>query len=766
MIDQSKQFILRSNNKIVEKVGSGYETVGLISEFSDSIEFNDGHLSIYYDSDRDLSVDRHAPILSLALSDDSGNPINWSYDIVNDATRNTNIRIITGAGNLPPYTVSPFLFDSNLYGASTIINVKGTVSGNNPTILDDSGYPINLPLELSYLYCNDYFITTNYTSKECLKFADMGTPAIRYVSSMNPIINLNTDPSGLHFSDSGQYLYVMGDQGDTIKQYEMNPPFSLLSSIDSGNNSFQIYSTYQTGSKRDLFLNPSGDRMFILSKDPDMVYQYDLDSPDMVSSSQFKVSYYESVHLDRDISLSKDGSKLYSLSDDRNLYQYSLYEPYRISSSDRTPPKKYLFGEYTEVQTVLRYRRVYYSGYSGWQAYYTYYYHQGYPQAFCFSDNGEYLYEVTGIAYDKGRIRRFTLSTPWDITTIGAVQTRYHQIGQGATAPDNVNNGKETGIWGIRVSKDGSKLLLMSREYSTDRPARVLQYNMSVNFSLNSLPNILTYINANSTLYLNEVPYMRYVPVYNSLGTIIYYTYENPNFNRYINGFEFDSAGNKMFISNHQNIYEYQTSSFNIAGSSFVNSYAITELDTTTKSIKLMSDQDFYIQNSHKIYQYDYVNDSIGDIELSYTSKEFSFSEETSPEGMIFTRDGTKMYIVGLSNRNIHEYLLSVPFEIHSAVYNDTLITSNLLAAPRGLTLNPDEDTLYVVSNNTVYSFDIKSPFNTSTPTGDLFNVTYNVNTLNGIRWNGDGTRFSVIGTNTVGIDEYETKNVFSVKPL
>lgn len=765
MIEPETSYVLKNTGKIVEKVGNSYQTVGLVNEFYDSIEFNDGHLLIYYDSSYNEITDRPAPILNLRLTDDSGNSITWSYDVIRDAQQNTNVRIISGAGNQPPYTFSPYLFDSDLVTSSTEVQVTGTTVNGNPTILDDSGNRLDFPLQLSYSYSNDLFLTSSYSIKDALKFADMGTPAIRYIKSLASSIDLNSNPTGIDYNDSGNFLYVMGDNGDEIKQYGLNSEFDISTAYDTGENSFGIHS-YQTGSKKDIDITKDGDRMFILSSGPDGVYQYDLDSPGNVSSAQFKSHFYQHPLLTRDSFLSTDGKYYFVLHNDYKLYRYELYEPYRISSAEREPSQNYTLGNYIDRERVLKFFR---TGRNSYIGRYVIFDHLAYPQAFCFSKDGTYLYEITGLGYDEGRLRRFTLTEPWNLESISTSNFILHKIGIGDPSKEAINNSKQNGVWGLRISDDGTKMFLMTREDgNVYRSAKVLQYNFGTPYDLSSLSEPLTYFNTNGTKNLSEIPYEQRVPFYNSSGTIIFYYTINNEWNDYINGFEFDSNGSRFYVSNHQKIFEYTANNFNVGSSSFVKEHEFNDLNTSTKSLNISpNDTYLYIQNSGIVNQYSLNGSMDSNLDYSHTSKFFTIGgEESNPEGVIFTRDGTKMYVTGTGSRNIHEYVLSVPFEVHSAVLNTTLDVSALLSSPRGLTFNPDETIMYVVSANTVYSFNVNDPFDTSTFTGDAFNVTSFVNTLNGIRWNDTGTQFSVVGTSSVGIDTYETKNSFAVKPL
>ena len=53
----------------------------------------------------------------------------------------------------------------------------------------------------------------------------------------------------------------------------------------------------------------------------------------------------------------------------------------------------------------------------------------------------------------------------------------------------------------------------------------------------------------------------------------------------------------------------------------------------------------------------------------AYTGKSFSVSEDTNPEGIEFSSDGTQMFVVGFSNRTIYQYPLTTAWDITTASY-------------------------------------------------------------------------------------------------
>ncbi len=65
--------------------------------------------------------------------------------------------------------------------------------------------------------------------------------------------------------------------------------------------------------------------------------------------------------------------------------------------------------------------------------------------------------------------------------------------------------------------------------------------------------------------------------------------------------------------------------------------------------------------------------------------------EDTSPYGVTFSPDGTKMYIVGDINDTVFQYSLSTPWDVSIAVYADkSKYVGDEDTTPEGVTFSPD----------------------------------------------------------------------------
>lgn len=88
-----------------------------------------------------------------------------------------------------------------------------------------------------------------------------------------------------------------------------------------------------------------------------------------------------------------------------------------------------------------------------------------------------------------------------------------------------------------------------------------------------------------------------------------------------------------------------------------------------------------------KLYVVSPVTDSVYQYSLStawdlstatYDSVSFSVAgQQTTPEGVTFKPDGTKMFICGSANTDIHQYGLSTPWDLSTAAYDSVFFTAS-----------------------------------------------------------------------------------------
>jgi sugar lactone lactonase YvrE len=151
--------------------------------------------------------------------------------------------------------------------------------------------------------------------------------------------------------------------------------------------------------------------------------------------------------------------------------------------------------------------------------------------------------------------------------------------------------------------------------------------------------------------------------------------------------------------------------------------------------------------------------DTVDDINgWIYTNKSFSVgAQETAPNGIYFSTDGTNMYIIGSSGDDINQYSLSTAWDISSASYVRLFSVASQDTAPTSLFFSPDGLILYILgdTNNRVFRYSLSTAWDisTTTYTGNSFVVTES--TPNGLWFKSDGSIMYVVGTTSDTIVRY-----------
>lgn len=189
-------------------------------------------------------------------------------------------------------------------------------------------------------------------------------------------------PSGLFFKPDGTKLYICGQSGDEVNEYDLATAWDIQTASYVQN--FSV-STEET-TPADLFFKPDGTKMYIVGSSGDEVNEYDLSVAWDISSASyvqnFSVASQDSVPTG--LFFKPDGTKMYvtgNTGDDVN--EYSLSSAWDISSASYVQNFS-VAGQDTSPQSVF------------------------------FRSDGTKMY-VDGVEYD--------LSSAWDISTASHVHT-------------------------------------------------------------------------------------------------------------------------------------------------------------------------------------------------------------------------------------------------------------------------------------------------------------------------------------------------------
>lgn len=170
--------------------------------------------------------------------------------------------------------------------------------------------------------------------------------------------------------------------------------------------------------------------------------------------------------------------------------------------------------------------------------------------------------------------------------------------------------------------------------------------------------------------------------------------------------------------------------------------------------------QGFHIlDGGTKVYVLDTANDSVDywtlttpwDITtLSYVSTFSVATEETSPVALRMAPDGTKMFVLGSAGNDVNEYTLSTPYDITTASFVDSFSVATQASTPRGLEFGDNGTKMYVgdITTDTIYQYTLSTGYDVSTASYDSisFSLSGQEDQIRGLRLNPDGTKMFVIG--------------------
>jgi sugar lactone lactonase YvrE len=155
------------------------------------------------------------------------------------------------------------------------------------------------------------------------------------------------------------------------------------------------------------------------------------------------------------------------------------------------------------------------------------------------------------------------------------------------------------------------------------------------------------------------------------------------------------------------------------------------------------------------------------DITTSSFVQVFSVSaQESTPNGVFFKPDGTKMYIVGTGADSVHEYSLSSPWDISTALYVQSFSVLAQDSAPRDLFFKPDGTKMYIVgsSGEDVNEYDLSTPWDISTASYlQNFSVSAQETDPTGIFFKPDGTKMYVCGNSGDDVNEYSLSSAWNI---
>ena len=257
------------------------------------------------------------------------------------------------------------------------------------------------------------FQTEFLTAWDVTSLQVQARPTTEFVSTTS---SGNDDPLGIEFKPDGTKMYTIDTVNDTVFEYDLSVAWDITSI--SLNQTFSVSGLSET--PYGLVFKPDGTKFYFNGLTNDAVYQYDLSSAWDISSASYVQSFSVNAQQvnPRFLTFKPDGTKMYvSGASNDELNEYDLLTAWDISTAT--------FNQVAS-QTYL----------------------EGSP---VFKPDGTKLFTVLPTTVGRSYLSEYSLSTPWDVSTLGTPFTTQDMFVETSSTTD------------MYIRSDGKKIFVGDR---------------------------------------------------------------------------------------------------------------------------------------------------------------------------------------------------------------------------------------------------------------------------------------------------------------
>jgi hypothetical protein len=598
----------------------------------------------------------------------------------------------------------------------------------------------------------------------------------------------DTAPSEVAFNTNGSKMYVLGTLGNTVEEYNLSISFDISTAIYG--QSFSIAA--QETEARGLTFNTDGTKMFIVGLIGDAVYEYDLSTGFNVSTAVYSQNFSVSAQdtFPQSVTFNNDGTKMFIVgSTGDRVYEYTLStgfdvstasysQNFSVSAQDTVPTNAAFNNDGTKMfvcgQTggsVYEYNLS--TGFDVSTAYFVDSFsiaaQESNVRGLAFNNDGSKMYIVggTGDAVFQYAIGQAYPTGYQSVHTTASIDSTYWTDINSMTADQNAGTGN---VYYAISTDDRTTWTVIDNTGERDivrNNAGTWQYNSNSAYASETWVNGSTN-NELATLSQSMEGASRDATYDISLATFEK-TFSVADKDTQPYGIAFNTDGTKMFIVGNQGdyVYEYDLSTgFDISSAIYSQFFNVDSQDIAPSGIAFNTDgTKMFILGSFgdDVNEYDL---STGfDISTAVYSQNFSVAaQEATPYGLAFNNDGTKMFIVGQSGRDVNEYDLSTAFDISTAVYSQNFSVSAQDSQPFGISFNTDGTKMFIVgySGDDVNEYSLSTGFDVSTASFvNSFSVAAQDTAPTAITFNNDGTKMYITGATGDAVYQYDIPETY-----
>ena len=183
-------------------------------------------------------------------------------------------------------------------------------------------------------------------------------------------------------------------------------------------------------------------------------------------------------------------------------------------------------------------------------------------------------------------------------------------------------------------------------------------------------------------------------------------------------GLDFNTDGTKMFVVSYQNdsIHEYTLSTgWDVSTASYVDAFDVSSQDTDPRGLEFNTDgTKMFMTGDQGNDINEYTLTTGFDVSTaSYVDSLDVSSYDTTVRDIAFNDDGTKMFYSGHQNNDVHLWTLSTAFDISTATYNSAVSLPSFDTGAEDIVFSSDGSKLFVSGNddNTIDEYTLFSGF-------------------------------------------------------
>ena len=603
-------------------------------------------------------------------------------------------------------------------------------------------------------------------------------------------------PTGMAFSNDGTKMFVVGWDDEDINEYTLSTPFDV--STAAFVDSFSV--SMQEGAPTGMAFSNNGTKMFVVGDDGDDISEYTLSTPFDVSTATFanaifSVSMQETVPTG--MAFSNDGTKMFvigAVGDDINEYTLSSVYPIIVKFQPNRPP----VADAGPDENVNEGSIVNLNGTASdpdTRDTLTYAWTHNSTLSISFGNSSAVDTSFTAPNVSEETDIEFTLTVS-DGTASASDKTIVTVTGSDVevTPPTFVSSRLDlaTGVftinfsWVIDVTPATNVVttkihIRESGNYTGGITLTAGELDTTADGATISFVLTDQHLDASAGL---AVPELTIEPgaIRNAYGTLIAGTFDAStavfvdatsirNRSIFPQGMAFSNDGSRMFVigSNSDNINEYTLSPpFDASTATFVNATSIRDKERFPQGMAFSND-------GSRMFVIGSNSDNINEYTLSppFDASTATFVNATSislyesvPTDMAFSNDGYKMFVIGHRGADINEYTLSTPFDASTLRFVNATSIEDQERFPQGMAFSNDGYKMFVIGKieASVVEYTLSAPFDASTLRFvDATSISLYESVPTDIAFSNDGARMFVLGSDVADINEYALSSIYPI---